>query len=268
MEAGLPSDELHERARDGDGEAPDGATPDGEAPDKGAAPEDITSVPGARPGTAMFPLASVLLPHVPIRLRIFEPRYRVMLGRILASGRPEFGVVLIERGTEAGGGEARFGVATMAHIVQMAAQDDDVLVVAQGTHRVEVLAWGEDDPYPVATVRALPELAWDDDLEPLREQTEHLVRGVLARAAEFAETDWDPDVGLSEDPVEAAWQLAAIAPIGPLDRYRLLRAGSAEELLSTTRSLTEDALDTLEPTLGGDTVDQALWRWLDEDGGA
>lgn len=131
-----------------------------------------------------------------------------------------------------------------------------------------MLAWGEDDPYPVATVRALPELAWDDDLEPLREQTEHLVRGVLARAAEFAETDWDPDVGLSEDPVEAAWQLAAIAPIGPLDRYRLLRAGSAEELLSTTRSLTEDALDTLEPTLGGDTVDQALWRWLDEDGGA
>ena len=56
----------------------------------------------------MFPLSSVLMPYMPLPLRIFESRYLVMLGRLLDDDDPQFGVVLIERGPEAGGGEQRF----------------------------------------------------------------------------------------------------------------------------------------------------------------
>uniref|UniRef100_UPI0034D45EFD LON peptidase substrate-binding domain-containing protein n=1 Tax=Streptomyces sp. GbtcB7 TaxID=2824752 RepID=UPI0034D45EFD len=51
----------------------------------------------------MFPLGSVLLPHTPLALRVFEPRYPTMIGRLLDADDPSFGVVLIERGFEAGG---------------------------------------------------------------------------------------------------------------------------------------------------------------------
>lgn len=51
----------------------------------------------------MFPLGSVLFPHMPLPLRLFEPRYLKMLGDLLEQPDPEFGVVLIERGHEVGG---------------------------------------------------------------------------------------------------------------------------------------------------------------------
>ena len=52
----------------------------------------------------MFPLGSVLFPHMPLPLRLFEPRYLKMLGDLLEQPDPEFGVVLIERGHEVGVG--------------------------------------------------------------------------------------------------------------------------------------------------------------------
>ena len=67
----------------------------------------------------MFPLGTVLLPFAHLPLHIFEPRYRALVKDCLA-GDGEFGVVLIERGHEVGGGDVRFGVGTVARIVQTA----------------------------------------------------------------------------------------------------------------------------------------------------
>ena len=61
----------------------------------------------------MFPLGTVLFPHALLPLHVFEPRYRVMTERVLKATR-EFGVVLIERGSEVGGGDTRFDVGTVA----------------------------------------------------------------------------------------------------------------------------------------------------------
>ncbi|MDQ1570131.1 MAG: uncharacterized protein QOF79_805, partial [Actinomycetota bacterium] len=64
----------------------------------------------------MFPLGSVLFPYMPVVLSVFEDRYLVMLSRILQDEPSEFGVVLIERGQEVGGGEHRFTFGTVAQI--------------------------------------------------------------------------------------------------------------------------------------------------------
>lgn len=47
----------------------------------------------------LFPLASVLLPHGRLPLRIFEPRYRDLVKRCIRDRSP-FGVVLIQQGSE------------------------------------------------------------------------------------------------------------------------------------------------------------------------
>jgi Lon protease-like protein len=67
----------------------------------------------------MFPLGSVLLPAMPLPLRIFEQRYLKLLGDLVASEKPEFGVVLIERGKEVGGGGKRMSIGTIASVTEI-----------------------------------------------------------------------------------------------------------------------------------------------------
>lgn len=172
----------------------------------------------------------------------------MMLSTVLQEEPAEFGIVLIERGSEVGGGEQRFPVGTIARIAQVQASDGFIGLVAQGTVRVQVEEWLEDDPYPRARVTELPELEWHDALGPLFDEAESTVRRALAQASEFVEQQWGADVELSADPVEAMWQLAGIAPLGPLDQVRLLRSKDAETLLRQLIELANDAIAVLEVT--------------------
>lgn len=189
----------------------------------------------------MFPLGSVLLPAMPLQLRVFEERYLLMLSELVAAKDARFGVVLIERGFEVGGGDHRFSMGTVADILQVVAEDGVVGLSAQGSSRFEIVEWLDDAPHPRAEVRVLPDLVWDEALEPLLVETEQLVRRTLAEASEFADTGWSPDVELAEDPMDRCWQLAGITPLGDLDRQSLLRVTSTEELLHRTAELTRDA---------------------------
>ncbi|MCW2830738.1 MAG: peptidase [Aeromicrobium sp.] len=191
----------------------------------------------------MFPLGSVLFPAMPLPLRVFEPRYLRMLQDIFEAEPAEFGVVLIERGQEVGGGEHRFAVGTVARVVQLGPGDGFVTVVAEGGDRFEVVEWLDDDPYPRALVQSTPEIEWHAQLEPRRAQVEAQVRRTLAGASEFEDQRWTADVALSDDPVAALWQLAAIAPIGAFDQLGLLRAPTAGELIESIAAATREAHD-------------------------
>jgi len=194
---------------------------------------------------AMFPLGSVLLPGMPLPLRVFEPRYVAMLSTVLGDPGREFGVVLIERGSEVGGGDARFTVGTVARIETVEIGGGSIILVARGTGRFEVVDWIEDDPFPRARVRELAPLEIEpDDLGALA-AAERIVRETLARHSEFVELRWPADVPLSGDPAERLWQLAGIAPIGPLDQQALLRSGTAAELITRLVEETRAASDSI-----------------------
>lgn len=185
----------------------------------------------------MFPLGSVLFPYTPLPLRVFEPRYLTMIGQLLDEDDPQFGVVLIERGHEVGGGDRRSGFGTMARLVSVAADAQVLHTLAVGTARFTVEQWLDEAPYPRAEVTPLPELTWNDALTPLRTEAEAIVRRVLART----DSPWDSDTELSEEPLAAAWQLAAIAPLGEYDQYTLLQSTTVGALLRQVIDLTLDA---------------------------
>ena len=189
----------------------------------------------------MFPLGNVLFPHMPLRLRVFEQRYLVMLTKLLNANDLRFGVVLIERGHEVGGGDQRFGIGTIAEVLQLTAGEGFVNLAARGAERLEVIDWLDDAPHPRAEVRVLPDLVWDAGLQSLRDRADHVVRKTLAVASEFAENVWPSNIELSADPVEASWQLAGIAPLGAIDQLALLRCPTIEELLVKLIKLTEEA---------------------------
>jgi len=203
----------------------------------------------------MFPLGSVLLPGGLLPLHIFEPRYRDMIRDCLrADGEPEFGQALITKGWEAGGGDERSMVGTVAQMLQVQALDEDrYALVAVGTRRIRVNAWLPDDPYPVADVDDWP----DEDPDPsglaVEVAASHArVRATLALAAELAATVEDPsmealteaagdaDDEISDDPLVATYHLAALAPIGPADRYRLLSAPGPAARLDVLDEILDD----------------------------
>src|SRR5918994_7226903 len=109
----------------------------------------------------MFPLGNVLLPGELLPLNVFEPRYRrLVLDCLAAEDVPEFGVVLIERGSDVGGGETRTSIGTAARIVRlMPLGGGRFNVVAAGIRRINVLEWLKDDPYPVGDIDDWPEPA-------------------------------------------------------------------------------------------------------------
>ena len=193
----------------------------------------------------MFPLGSVLMPAMPLPLRIFEPRYLKLLGDLMGSENPEFGVVLIERGDEVGGGEKRMTLGTIASVINIGTTQEFYGLESFGTQRFRVTSWLPDDPYPLAVIELIPDLVWDDTLLHSKNQLETKVRQLLAFASEFTNLQFGASTELSDDPMEACWQLAGILPIGELDQMDLLSSASSEELISRTFEIVTTADQTL-----------------------
>jgi uncharacterized protein len=187
----------------------------------------------------MFPLGTVLFPHAVLPLHVFEPRYRIMTEQVLRADG-EFGVVLIERGSEVGGGDTRFAVGTVARIVQ--AQElarGGYALATVGIRRIRVARWLPDDPFPQAEVVDL-----DDGPAPA-DNAERRARAVTA-LADVCELYRRTDPRLPELPPigdgaeQASYEIAALAPIGPLDAQRVLEAGHAGLRLAVLAELLEE----------------------------
>jgi Lon protease-like protein len=189
----------------------------------------------------MFPLGMVLVPGAVLPLHVFEPRYRTLVQDCLA-GTPEFGVTLIERGSEVGGGDTRFDVGCVARILQAEELPDGRwALLTVGGRRVRVGRWLPDDPYPVAEVEE-----WPDETPPAGavERCHDLaaeLRRILALASELGEPVTPmAAMTLADDPVPASYQLAALAPVGPLDRLALLASPTVAARLDLLASLLVD----------------------------
>ena len=199
----------------------------------------------------MFPLGSVLFPNVLLPLHVFEPRYRALVADCLRHGQ-EFGVVLIERGREVGGGDSRFDVGTVARIRESAQLPDGRwALVGVGTRRIRVRSWLPDDPYPVALVEDMAEPVPDPADAPLLAEAETAVRRALALAGELEEAPVPATFELAEDPTIAVWQLPAVAPLGPVDQQRLLEVEEPAPRLRLLTTMASDAAAVLAYRLSG-----------------
>ncbi|MET0664636.1 MAG: LON peptidase substrate-binding domain-containing protein [Acidimicrobiales bacterium] len=195
----------------------------------------------------MFPLGTVLFPTMLLPLHVFEPRYRALVDDCVA-GYGEFGVTLIERGSEVGGGDVRTDVGTVARIVQVERfEDGRFAVAAVGTRRIRIERWLADDPYPRAEV-----VDWEDvgTTETALDDADALFRRALALAAELGEAPAPLDVELADDPAMATFQIGALAPLGPLDRQALLATERPDDRVTLLVAQLTDVVELLRARLG------------------
>ena len=204
----------------------------------------------------MFPLSTVLFPEAGLPLHVFEERYRTLMGACLESDG-EFGVVLIARGSEVGGGDQRTDVGTVARIANVAELDDGrMLVVATGVRRVRVEDWLPDDPYPCALVEDLPDPDRSCPGEVLT-AAEGSLRRLRSLLSELGDVPALPhSLRISGDADEVGWQLCDMAPLVSLDLQRLLVADGLEARMRLLAELC-DAMsgDVIGLLAGGEVGD-------------
>ncbi len=187
----------------------------------------------------MFPLSSVLFPEAGLPLHVFEERYRSLMSHCVEADG-EFGVVLITRGSEVGGGDERTDVGTVARIANVAELEDGrMLVVATGVRRVRVVEWLPDDPYPRAMVDDLPDrpAVCRDDVLAGAEGSLRRLRSLLSELGDVPALPHS--LRISGDAEEVGWQLCDMAPLAALDLQRLLVADDLESRMGLLVELCE-----------------------------
>ncbi len=104
----------------------------------------------------LFPLSTVLFPGMPLRLHIFEERYKLMIGRCYQGEQP-FGVTLIESGSEVGGSAEPHRVGCTALITEVEPLSMGRMnIVAIGQERFEIQSYKHDQPYLIGMVDSYP----------------------------------------------------------------------------------------------------------------
>jgi Lon protease-like protein len=191
---------------------------------------------------AMFPLGSTIFPGQVVPLHIFEDRYRTLIGQ-LTTGNVEatFGIVLIDRGHEVGGGDHRVSVATRVEILQAEEFDDGRWgVVTAGLERLDIIGWLDDDPYPRAMVR--PRAVVDNGGASL-DELEALLVETIGLAAKAAGVDVPGPFDFNTDPHQRLDQLSALAPLTAFDRQGVLEAATtADQIAILHDALREKAM--------------------------
>ncbi|MEV0686473.1 LON peptidase substrate-binding domain-containing protein [Nocardia sp. NPDC050378] len=202
----------------------------------------------------MFPLGTVLLPGEPLSLQIFEPRYVTLVRDCLDGSRePEFGVVLIERGSEVGGGDVRTDVGVLAQITDVTELPGDRFRLrCLGTERLRVQQWLPDDPYPRAETSVWPDEPGADDtalLDDLRERATRLHDLTTRLALRSGIRHPPPSATLDQlpiDPTTRSYALAAALPISLTDRQTALTAPDPHTRLNHLSTALDDAIAMVE----------------------
>jgi uncharacterized protein len=184
-----------------------------------------------------FPVGSVLMPYMPVALRVFEPRYLKLMGDLVGSENPVFGIPLHPQRVAAGEKPERLTIGTVAKVEDFGMTDDNFGITGAGTRRYVITKWLEPDPYPRAEVAYLPDLVWDEKFDSQRMNLELEVRGLLTRASKYGEMMWDADTEVSDEPLAAVWQLAAMLPVPSTELHTLLESQDLETLIETTLAI-------------------------------
>lgn len=179
----------------------------------------------------MFPLSTVIFPHQRIPLHVFERRYRQLVDDVHA-GNGLFGICLIARGSETGGGDERVDIGTLVELKALFPfSDGRSMMVVDGRERLRVKEWLTDRPYPRAVVVPLPEEGEPGDGD-LVESTESAVRSLRNMHSEmYPDSCVGRDCDLEVDAAVRTWQLCAMTPMATLDQQKLLRIDSTNKRL-------------------------------------
>jgi Lon protease-like protein len=201
----------------------------------------------------LFPLEQVVLfPGMSLPLRIFEERYKVMIGACQVTDQV-FGVLLIRSGSEVGAPAVPERVGCTARMLRVDRLPDgrmNILTIGEQRFRLLGPARAMVEGYLVGDARLLTDDATAPVPNDLVENvTAEFAKYEQARLAGRQQTPLRPE--LARDPVRLSYQIAASLHIHPRESQRLLEldqvAGRLEHELELLKRENRPAPKTIGP---------------------
>jgi uncharacterized protein len=166
----------------------------------------------------LFPLNTVLFPGSLLPLKIFEQRYLDMAAACLKDNTP-FGICLIEKGSEVGGGAVPHLVGTLASIASWEMEQLGILMVtAQGGRRFRII---DSAVGPGNLLEATVELLAETGPTPLPPERERLLP-LLRRIVGDLGSERMPEPHRYDEAEWVGYRITEVLPIQNLAKQKLL----------------------------------------------
>jgi Lon protease-like protein len=200
-----------------------------------------------------FALHTVLFPHLPLPIHVFEERYRSMARDVMADGSPyagRFVVSMITEGREVGGEALTQPVGTVCEVRSAERfPDGRWLLLVVGVTRARLLEVDRSGPYPIAEVEEITEPIGAGAAQLVPEVQRALdaylatVKRFVARAASVGDTAEETQemttsldevlkpIQLPADPVAASYAVGGVLQIELARKQRLLELPDAARRL-------------------------------------
>src|SRR5882724_3231833 len=200
---------------------------------------------------AVLPLQSTtLFPETVVPLSVGRPRSIAAVEAALSTPEKLIACITV-RPESTGGQDGRpkdlYDVGTLVIVKRMERVEDVLHIVAQGTDRIKVLEWKQEDPYLRAVVQVLPEpkIVDPEEVEATKRNVQAMVQQALALLPGVP-----PEVRVavlgSVEPVRLAYFLGSILSLGVEQEQKMLEANTADELLRLAHSYLARELEIIQ----------------------
>ena len=179
----------------------------------------------------LFPLGTVLFPNQLLPLRIFEERYKLMIGECLEGGH-DFGAVLIRQGREVGGPSIPFETGTTAHIAEHQRYEDGrYSLKSVGRSPFRLLRVTQQRPYMKGEIEYIHHEVGDTDaLDQVMAQVKEQFLTHIEFLAEMSGRE-KIELNLDIDPANLSYLVASILAIQMPEKQALLEMRRADHRL-------------------------------------
>jgi ATP-dependent Lon protease len=176
-----------------------------------------------------------LFPETVVPLGVGRPRSMSAVEAALATPEKLLGCITVRPDrtddTDAKGDDV-YQVGTLVMIKRMERTGDAMRIVVQGTERIRVLEWKQQDPHLRARVQIMPEPTTVDpeQVEAMKRNVQQMIQEALALLPNVP-TEVRMAVLGSADPVRLAYFLGSVLNLGVEEEQKMLEAETADELL-------------------------------------
>lgn len=194
---------------------------------------------------------TTLFPETVVPLAVGRPRSIAAVEAALATEEKLLACITVRAEINTSTQDAKasdlYQVGTLAIIKRMERIESTMHIIAQGTERIKVLEWKQDEPFLRARVQILPELkiADQEEVEATKRNVQSMVQEALALMPGVP-----PEVRVAMlgnvEPIRLAYFLGSILNLGVEQEQKMLEADTADELLRLAHTYLARELEIIQ----------------------
>jgi len=191
-----------------------------------------------------------LFPETVVPLGVGRPRSVAAVEAALGTPEKLLGCITVrpERSDDTDAKQADlYDVGTLVIVKRMERLPDAMRILVQGTERIRVVEWKQEDPYLKAVCEVLPEprIVDGDQVEAAKRNVQQMIQEALALLPNIP-AEVRIAVLSSVEPVRLAYFLGSILNLGVEEEQKMLEANTADELLRLAHNNLARELEILQ----------------------